>query len=315
MVAYTIDAAAVLAVLQDTEADLAPLASLASDLQASVETVTSSLASSPVGRALTNYAGETLFFDLGSAVAGSGRAVQSVKAAVAEYAAADHEMRVRAEAAAAAVPAAAGPGIIGRPLPAGRPGVVPDPLPRVEPDEGSAGVPAASAVPPAGAAPVPPPAKEPERGSIVPLPGPPPWKPIWPRKPQPVLPNPLLRLPYRWMQPPWWQRPPWWMGPPRRMQPPWFPGLPRWPHGPGIHRPPWLWEFWPTPGCPGPQRWPGGGFLPPPDCYYPLLPSEIPLLNPDLPVARMLAGHQSVPHAQVPPEAAAGPDGRKWGLT
>lgn len=293
MVAYSIDAAAVLAVLQDTEDDLVPLASLASDLQACVDTAASSLASGRVGRALSNYAAETLFHDLGSAVAGSRRAIQSVKAAVAEYAAADQEMRVRAEAAAATVPAAgvpaaAAPGTTGKgkPLPAIRPGVEP----------------------------------EPERGSIVPLPGPPPWKPVWPQKPLPVLPNPLLRLPYRWVRPPGWNRPPWWMGPPRWMRPPWFPGLPRWPHGPGAHTPRWLWELAPAPGCPGPNRWPGQGCLPPPDCYYPLLPPDIMLPKTDLPVGRMLTAHQmttghGLPRPQTSAETEASPGSRKWGLT
>lgn len=266
MVAYAIDTAAVLAVLQDTEAELAPLASLASDLQDSVDTVASSLASSPVGRALAQYAAETLLRDLASAVAGSGRAVQSVKAAVAGYAAADQEMRMHAEAAAAAVP-----GIIGKPLP-----------------------------------------------------GPPPWKPIWPQKPLPVLPNPLLKLPYRLIGPPWlmgpprWMRPPGWMGPPRWMRPPWIPGLPRWPH---------------ATACPGPHRPPGGGCLPPPDCYYPLQPpATVPppdsaLPHTDLPVGRMLTtqqtmsrttaltSHQVLTRVHLPAAAGAGSGSLNWGLT
>ena len=336
MVAYDIDTATVTAVIQDTETELSSLTSLSSDLQDGVDAVTASLSSSPVGRAFKNYAAETLFFHLGSAMAGSDRAVQSVKAAVAEYGAADQEMRLRAAAAAAAVPAAAGSGNPRKPQPGVRPGIVQDRGPRVEQDR-------APSVPPAAPSPVPPPAAaapglvpatplplpwprplpspppreepEPERGAIVPLPGPPPWKPIWPRKPLPVLPNPLLRLPYWWMRLPRWRRPPWWMTPPGWMRPPWWPGLPRWPHGPGVQRPPWLWGFWPMPGCPGPHRLPDRGFLPPPDYYYPLLPLEIPLLRTEPPVGQMLIGRQTMPDAHAPAEGAANPGSRKWGLT
>lgn len=342
VVAYNIDTAAVMAVIRDTEEELSSLASLSTDLQGGVEAVTASLVSSPVGRAFTRYADETLFHDLGSAMAASGLAVQSVKAAVAEYAAADQEMRARAEAAAAAVPAA-GSGTPGTTLPGLLPGAVPAAPPRVEPDQAQPVPPASPAlpVPPSATAPglipalplplpwprplpPPPPGKEPEpeRGGVVPLPGPPPWKPIWPRKPILVLPNPLLRLPHWRMRPPWWmnppgwmcppgrRRPPWWMGPPGWMRPPWFPGLPRWPHGPGAGSFPWLWGFWPTPGCPGPHLLPDRGFLPPPDCYYPLVPYEIPLLIKDRPVAQMLSGEQT-----LSADALLVAGSRKWGLT
>ncbi|MBO0909956.1 DUF6507 family protein [Arthrobacter sunyaminii] len=314
MAAYNIDTAAVMAALQDTEAELASLVTQQTDLQGGVDAVTASLGVSPVARAFTNFAAETLFHDLRSGLVSSDRAVQSVKAAVAEYVAADEEMRRRAEAAAAAVPAA-GSGNPGKTLPAVLPGAVPEARPRVEPDRGSVVPPA---VPLPRPLPSPPPGKEPEpeRGAVVPLPGPPPWKPVWPRKPLPVLPNPLLRIPYWWMQLPWWRRPPWWLGPPRWMRPPWFPGLPRWPHGPGIHRSPWLWGFWPVPGCPCPHRLPDVGFLPPPDYYYPLVPLEVPRVGTELPVAQMLIGRQTIPaDAETPAEYDAGPGSRKWGLT
>lgn len=310
MVAYNIDTAAVLTVLRDTEMEVASLGSLSSDLQGGVDAVGASLGPGPVARAFTRYAAETLFSDLRSGMISSGRALASARTAVAEYAAADEEMRARAEAAAAAVPA-----------------VLPESPATVVPPAGTApGLIPAVPLPLPLPMPLPPPEKEPEpeRGAVEPLPGPPPWRPIWPRSPLPVLPNPLPPRPspdpafgpWWWVcLPQWW----WWMRPP---------GSQRWPGWRDWYGFRWPWAFLPLPGCPGPPLLPGRGIMPPPGCYYPIVPLENPLLRVGPPVARMLADHATVPEGDPGPESGGTiPDGkslparlsatgsRTWGLT
>ena len=335
-----------MAALHDTEAELSSLVSLSADIRGGVDAITASLGPGPVARAFTTFAAETLFHDFESGMVGSGRAVQSVKTAVAEYAAADEEMRRRAEAAAAAVPGAAGSGNPGTAPPAVRPGIVPGAGPGVEPQQ----VPPVPVVPvpavppptvppptvptptvPTPTVPTPtgPPPTAAAPGLVPALPLPLPWPAPSPNPPPQKVPEPepdrgaIVPLP----GPPPWQParprkpipffpnpllriPCWWRKPPCFQRPPLWPGLPRWPHAPGVHRSPWLWGFWPLPGCPCPHRLPDVGFLPPPGRCYPLLPLEIPQLRTDPPVAQMLIGHLTISDAEAPvPDGSPVPEG------
>ena len=381
MVAYSIDTAAVQAVLRDTETELAPLASLYPDLQGGVDAMGASLGAGPVAAAFTQYANDTLLPRLRSGIVSSGRALDSLRGAVAEYVAADEIMRARAEAAAAAVPGATGsgprtpgPNLPARMLPEGPPGTAADHLPGVQqkpapadsppapppagpPDLSVPVAPSPTAAPPAaenpGTGPVirlplplplpwlPPRKPEPEPGSLVPLPGPPPWQRVWPGLPLPVLPNPMLPHPMlplpgpgsgppRWIGPPaWWIGPPgWWMHPPGWSWRP--PGSAKWPHGQDWPEFRWPWESPPLPGCPGPHLLPDRGFRPPPGYCHPLVPLKNPQLIirfpevTDLPVARMLEGRGAVPGADGDMTEAGGTrvnsvsrrgGNKTWGLT
>lgn len=179
MVAYDIDTAAVMAAARDTAAELAPLASVATDLQGTVDAVESALGANRVAGAFASYARDTLLPDVHSALSRADAAVQGVRAAVAEYLRGDEEMRLRAQAAAAAVPTVL-PVRAAPPVPVDPPVLV-DPLVLVDPpvlaDPLPAPMPELS----------PPRQAEPEPERLVPLPGPPPWRPKGPF--QPVLPG------------------------------------------------------------------------------------------------------------------------------
>lgn len=296
MVAYDIDTTAVLEAVRHTEAELSELVPVPANLQRSVHAVEAALGSSRVAKAFTAYGTGELLPVWRTVLSRAEDAVQNVTQAVAEYLRADEEMRVRAEAASAAVPEPSGQPADPVPPPAVVPIVPqarPAPLPGGGGGSGGGGQGSAEAAPflpgngggdQGSAKPIPflpgggegdPGAAEPdpEPTTLVPLPGPPPWHPGWlfrpalPGRPPFILARDLM-LRLRFPCPGHWHphpdfRPRWWgpAYPPGGWHPRWpEPGRPpgSWfPRWPEPCRPPGAWfPRWPEPGLPPQGRVP-----------------------------------------------------------
>jgi hypothetical protein len=331
MVAYDVDTSAVMDAVRRTEAEIAGLASVPSELQRSVHTLEAALGASRVARAFTDYGNGELLPRWRSVLHRAEDAVQGINQAVAEYLRADDEMRTRAEAAAAAVSEPSGKRPSHALPPVGSP-IVPSARPAPGPKAGAGDPAMARPLPAPFPQPLLPPPQEPEPEPerLVPLPGPPPWNPEWLFRPAlpgrpPIIPARDLMLRLRFPCPGHWHpnpgcSPRWW-GPayppggwyPRWPEPGRPPGnwFPRWPE-PG--RPPRNWfPRWPEPCRPPQGRFPWwsarplSGLVPDPR-HIPSGGHELvwPLETPRLPFALAVGGPEAV---------SRGTSSGKWGLT
>ncbi|WAP51567.1 DUF6507 family protein [Arthrobacter sp. ATA002] len=278
MVAYDIDTAAVMDAVRKTQAELRVLSAVPAGLQRSADAVETALGAGRVARVFTAFSAGELLPDLRSLLARAEGAALGVTEAVTEYLRADEEMRSRAEAAAAAVPDAAGK----------RPDAAPPPavLPVVPPARRAPAEwlfrPALPGRPPIIVA------RDLMLRLYFPCPGSPPrpggWFPRWPRPGCP---------PHGWF--------------PRWPEPAYPPGS-RLPWLPGPAYPPGCWfPRWPEPGIPPRGRFPWWPAKPLPGLFPdPGYVHHWPLEVKPLPLAVPLIGYETLP---------GGNSGGKWGMT